>query len=278
MYAAAALLLVTGLPGAISPPAMIPSPPLAVSEPPLCPAPVMRFAPPLHVPLTLTRRVERDLKAGRFVQTVIYHVTFSQAGRGYRMDWVQTGQQVQGPADLLRLLALQEDASTGEHLDFTLDADGAILGVSESPDSAVRLARAIDGLRSDPALTGRPAAERETIELMLARLVALPARARAALHQTKAERLLMFAGRSCADDGLVATDGRAYRLGGASGNQLILLGSNAEQRSDGSRLTDVVTARLSVVSGLTEHYDRRSVSTVAGTMSHSRESVVLTTP
>lgn len=138
MLLAAALLLV-------APPA-----PLA------CPALVMAFAPPAGSPLIVERRIERELGQGMFVRRIDYRIRFMPAGRGWRLQMQQVAQSAEGPPELLRLLALQDESNEDEALDATLDADGAVLGISEAPDAPARLAKAIARLRADPAVAARP--------------------------------------------------------------------------------------------------------------------------
>lgn len=247
-------------------------------ESPACPALSIPFAPPLDASLQLTRTIERELAQGTFAQTVTYAVSFTRSGRGYRMRWQQTAQHSDGPPELLRLLSLQEESAAGEVLDFTLDESGALLGVSESPDSPERLARAIARLRADPALTERPARERTAITAMLDRLATLPASERAAVHMASASRLLMFAGRPCAAGQVATTDNSIFRIAAVTGESAVFKGFTQASRPDGASLVTSITATLSLATGLIESQDRRTTTQVAGTTRWSRESLVLQLP
>lgn len=240
-----------------------------------CPAARIGFAPPLDTPLLLTRTIQRELARGHFVQTVRYHVTFARAGRGYAMHWRQIGQTADGPAELLRLLSLQEAAAEGEVLDFTLDSQGALLGMSESPESPQRLARAIARLRTDPAFVRRPDRERLAITGILDRLEQLPPEERARIQMAKASRLLVFAGQPCAAGRLSARDGHAGRIMGAGDDWLNLAGSDGESQTGDAPASTTFTARLSLRTGLVETQQRTTVSTLAGSSRTSRESLSL---
>lgn len=267
----AGALLLIGPPAAVTSPVAI----LPVAEAPGCPEPRIAFAPPLDLPLLLTRRIERELADGTFAQTVRYEVSFARSGRGYRMRWHQIDQKSEGPPGLLRLLALQDDSAEGEVLDFTLDSSGAVLGVSESPDSPARLARAIDRLRRDPALLSRPERERTRLSEMLDRLATLPASERAQVQTAKASRLLMLAGRACCDGEVLSADGSIARITAISQVRLDLAGSSGATRPDGTHVTTTSQTVLTRSTGLVERHQRRTTSSVAGTMRTSSESYVL---
>lgn len=245
------------------------------TEPLACPAPRIGFAPPLDGPLLLTRTIERDLARGRFVQTVRYHLRFTPAGRGYRMRWQQIGQHADGPAELLRLLSLQDVASEGELLDFTLDSRGALIGVSESPESPQRLASAIARLRADRALTGQPERERKAIADVLDRLEALPPHERARLQLAKASRLLDFAAQPCTDGHLIARDGRPVRITATGDEWLILAASDDQPAHAATLVSTTLNARVSLRTGLVETLDRITMSSVAGTRRASREQLIV---
>lgn len=242
---------------------------------PQCPAPQIAFAPPLDQPLILTRRIERALASGTFVQTVRYRVVFHRSGRGYGMAWQQTGEQSEGPPDLLRLLSLQDDSAHGERLDFTLDSSGAVLGVIEPPQAPLRLARAIDRLRRDPALAARPERERTRLSEMLDRLATLPPGERAQIQIAKASRLLLLAGRPCSNGMVSASDGSIARITRASADRIDLAGTTDETRSDGTRSATTLNFVVSGATGLVERLDRRTTSSVAGTVRTSSETYVL---
>lgn len=263
-----------------APPPSVPAPPPSAPSPapspsPACPAAATGFAPPLDRPLTLTRRIERPLAQGSFVQTVTYALAFTRSGRGYRMRWQQTGQQSSGPAELLRLLSLQEESAEGEILDFSLDASGALLGVSESADSPQRLARAIARLRADPALNTRPGRERAAIGAMLDRIAALPASERAHVHLALASRLVQFAARPCLGGELALADGSRFQITGQPGEWLDLAGAIEDIRADGSRIASTATVRLSARTGLVQRHHRSTTSLVAGSARSGNETLVL---
>lgn len=240
-----------------------------------CPAPVMAFAPPLSTPMILRRRIERALTDGVFVYEATYRLTFVRAGSGYRMHWQQIDERSEGPGELLRLLELQERSASGESFDVTLDKGGAVLGISESPGSAERLAQAIDRLRNDPAVTARPAQQRAQLAAMLDRLATLPTEERIALHRARLERPVMLAGRPCSSGQVIAADGTAYRIAGESGDSLHLVAARALARETGGSLSVSDDLTLSRANGMVQQFDRRTVTTVAGTSRNSRESVSL---
>ncbi|KPF74818.1 hypothetical protein IP68_11655 [Blastomonas sp. AAP25] len=250
----------------------------APPESPPCPAATITFAPPLDTPLVLIRRIERPLANGIFIQTVTYAVSFTHSGRGYRMRWQQTGQQVEAPSELLRLLSLEGESAADEILDFTIDAGGTLLGVTESPDAPERLRQAIDRLRSDPALVARPEREQVAIAAVLDRLAALPPPERAGVHMVKASRLLMLAGRPCRSGQLTSADGARFRLGSLTGETLGFSSAQDETRPDGAQLSTSIAGTLSLRSGLVENQDRRMTSTVEGTSRLFRESLTLEAP
>ncbi len=240
---------------------------------PACPATRIDFAPPADIPMILERRIERELGQGIFVQRVDYRIAFMPAGRGWRLHLQQVAQHAEGPPELLRLLALQEQSAEGETLDATLDEGGAVLGISESPDAPQRLAAAIARLRADPALTARPAAERAQIGAMLDRLAALPPEERAAIARARIARLVMLASRPCAD-GVVTTDeGARYRLASDSGDSLLLEASQRSSSADGSALSVTDRVILSKATGLVMAFDRETVTEAGGTSRKARESV-----
>ncbi|MDM7955871.1 hypothetical protein [Blastomonas sp.] len=247
----------------------------APPESPACPAAVIAFAPPLETPLVLIRRIDRPVAEGIFTQTVTYAVTFTRSGRGYRMRWQQTGHRVDAPPELLRLLALDGESAAGEILDFTLDADGTLLGVTESPDAAERLRLAIDRLRTDPALTARSEREQVAMTAVLDRLAALPPGERAEVHKVKASRLLMLAGRPCRSSALVAADGASFRLAAVTGETLGFSSARAESLPDGPQFSVRTTGTLSLRTGLVESQHRSMTSTVKGSSRLFRESVTL---
>ena len=266
MLAAALLLIAQPTAAALADPVPAPLP---------CPVPRTGFAPPLDVPMQLTRTIQRQLARGDFIQTISYSLLFTRDGRGFRLRWQQTGQQADGPADLLRLLALQEDAAQGERLDFTLDSRGALLGVSESPDTSQRLAGAIARLRADPAFAGLPARERSSIGEMLDRLAAMPPDERARLHMGKASRLLAFAGQACRSGHLTASDGSLARITGADDEWLVLAGFDDDPAGGDARVSSAWEARVSRHTGLAASWRRTTVSTITGSTRTSRESHVL---
>ncbi len=237
-----------------------------------CPAPTIAFAPPLDRPMVLHRRIERALADGLFVHEASYRLIFAQAGRGYRMQWQQTHERSEGPPELLRLLDLQERSVSGDTFDVTLDAQGPVLGISESSESAGRLAAAIDRLRADPALAARPAAQRAQISALLDRLATLPPAERIELQRARLERPVMLAGRSCSDGQVEAAGGTFYRVLRESGDELHLSAAHESAREGGSSLavTDAIT--LSRSTGLVTLFDRHTVTSVAGTTRHARES------
>ena len=255
MVWAAVLLLAT--PGAVAAP---------------CPAPVLAFAPPLDAPIVLHRGIERELADGLFVHEASYRLTFSRAGRGYRLHWQQLQERSDGPPALLRLLELQERSVAGESFDVTLDESGAVLGISESPESAGRLAAAIDRLRADSALDARPAAQRAQIHALLDRLAALSPAERLELQRARLERPVMLAGRPCASGQVQAAGGTIYRVLPESGDALQLSAAHESVReaTSGLAVTDAIT--LSRTTGLVTRFDRHTVTTVAGTARHARES------
>lgn len=237
-----------------------------------CPAPVIAFAPPLDRPMVLHRRIERELADGLFVHESSYRLTFAQAGRGYRMQWQQIDERSEGPPALLRLLDLQERSVSGDAFEVTLDAQGAVLGISESPESAGRLAESIDRLRADPALAARPAAQRAQISALLDRLATLPPAERMELQRARLERPVMLGGRSCSDGQVQAAGGTIYRLLRESRDALQLSAVHESAREGGASLavTDAIT--LSRSTGLVTQFDRHTVTTVAGTARNARES------
>lgn len=238
----------------------------------VCPAPVIAFAPPLGAPLILHRRIERELTDGLFVHEARYRLTFAQAGRGYRMQWQQTHERSEGPAELLRLLDLQERSVSGDTFDVTLDESGAVLGISESPESAGRLAEAIDRLRADPALAARPAPRRAQISALLDRLATLPPAERMELQRARLERPVMLAGRSCSDGQVQAAGGTLYHVLRESRDALLLSAVHESAREGGASLAVTDTITLSRSTGLVTQFDRHTVTTVAGTARHARES------
>jgi hypothetical protein len=231
------------------------------------------FAPPLDQPLVLTRLVVRQLGQGEFRQTVTYRVRFSPAGRGYRLHWQQVDQHSQGPPELLRLLALEEESRQGETLDFMLDETGALLGVTEAPDAMQRLAQALSRLRDDPAMAARPPRERAAMGTMLDRMAAMDPEQRAEIHLAKASRLLVAAGRSCRDRAINGRDGAVYRVQGAadSDGQMVLESHTQESRGDGSAVT--VSARIGVsrLTGLANTSERTTVTHAGGVSRINRE-------
>lgn len=237
----------------------------------LCPAPAIAFAPPLSAPIVLRRRIERELTHGLFVHEAVYRMTFAPAGRGYRIRWQQTGERSEGPAELLRLLELQERAASGDSFDAMLNADGAVLGISEPPGSAERLAQAIDRLRGDPALAARPAEQRAQLIAMLDRLARLLPEERIALQRGWLERPIMLAGRPCHRRQVMTSQGAAYRIVGATADSLHLVAASESVRDGGAKLSVIETVTLARTSGLVERYDRRTVTTVAGTVRNARE-------
>ncbi|WP_017671653.1 hypothetical protein [Blastomonas sp. AAP53] len=240
-----------------------------------CPAPVIAFAPPLDVPMTLRRRVERELGHGVFVQDTTYRLEFAQAGRGYRMRWQQMDEQSEGPAELLRLLELQERSVSAESIDVTLDAQGRVLGISESADSSARLVQAIDRLRTDAALAARPAQQRAQIMALLDRLSDMPGEERLALQRPRLERPVMLAGRGCGAGEVQTGEGVAYRIVANSGEALKLVSHHESGRGSGQTVTVTDVVMLSRGSGLVQTFDRTTVTTVAGTVRKSRETHVL---
>lgn len=262
---AAALLLLS------QPAAAVPSLP----ESPACPGTSIAFAPPLDTPLTLVRTIERPLANGIFTQAVTYAVTFTRSGRGYRMRWQQTGQQADAPPELLRLLSLDGESAAGEVLDFTLDADGALLGVTESPDAAERLRLAIDRLRTDPALTARSEREQVAMTAVLDRMAALPPGERAGVHRIKASRLLMLAGRPCRSGQLESADGVTFNLTSVTAETLGFSSTRGETLAEGPQFSVRTTGTLSVRTGLVESQERGMTSTIKGTSRLFRESVTL---
>lgn len=234
---------------------------------PACPIDIIPFAPPLDTPLMLTRSIARSLADGMFTQTVTYAVSFTRSGRGYRMRWQQTGQQSEGPPELLRLLALEADSARGETLDFTLDANGRLLGVTEAPDAAERLAAAIGRLRSDPALTRHAPREQALIGQMLDRIATLPAAERADLHLTKASRLAAVAGQRCGGHSITGQNGTAYRVTHAAdpGGEMVLVSSAHDRRGDGSTVAIDTEMTISAQTGLALMHRQSTVTEVAGT-------------
>lgn len=198
-----------------------------------------------------------------------------QRGRGFSLTIEQIALTSDGPPELLRLLALQEESSAGELIEVTLDANGAILGISESPDARERLAAALARLRADPAVAARPAEEQAQIEAMLDRLAALSPDERAAMHRAKIGRLVMFAGRHCAQ-GLVRTaEGGDYRLVVASDDSWQLEAARESQASGFGTLRVTDRAVLSPATGLVMQFDRQTVTQVAGTERKALESLTL---
>lgn len=242
-----------------------------------CPAPTIGFAPPLDRPLLLERRIERELREGRFRQQIRYRLRFARAGRGFRLTVEQIALASDGPPELLRLLALQEESSAGETLEVTLDATGAILGISESPGAPERLAAALARLRTDPGVATRDAAEQAQIGAMLDRLAALTPDERAAIHQAKIERLVMFAGRPCAQAMVSTRDRARYRLTAAAGDswELETVPGPSPDRLDAAQGTD--RAVLSTATGLVLRFERQTVVRVAGTERKALESLTVST-
>ena len=241
----------------------------------VCPVQSIGFAPPLGEPLLLTRRIERALATGTFTQTITYRLTFERAARGYRMRWQQIDQHASGPAELLRLLSLQDDGAQGETLDFALDASGALLGVTEAPDAAQRLANAITRLRSDRAMSDRPQRERAMIGQMLDRMAALQPAERADMHLAKAARLLVLAGQECTGGTMTGSDGTGYAVGEAGGGVLRLFADSRQQRPDGSALMLEVAIAVSTRTGLIESHDRHTTSQIGSVSRTSRERLEL---
>lgn len=255
MLLAAALLLV-------APPA-----PLA------CPAPFMAFAPPAGSPLIVERRIERELGQGIFVQRIDYRIRFMPAGRGWRLQMQQVAQSAEGPPELLRLLALQDESNEGEALDATLDADGAVLGISEAPDAPARLAKAVARLRADPAVAARPEKERAQIGAMLDRLAALPPEERAAINRGRIARLVMLAKRPCSEGVITNGEGARYRIAAESGDSLVLEASQQSSAADGSALSISDRITLSKATGLVMGFNRVTVTEAAGTRRMARETL-----
>jgi len=251
---------------------------LSASSAIACPAPTIGFAPPLDRPLLLERRVERQLGTGIFRQQISYRLQFSPAGRGFGLKIRQIALTSDGPPDLLRLLALQEQSSEGETLDVTLDATGTILGISESPDAPDRLARALARLRDDPAIAARSAAQQAEIAAMLDRLATLTPDERAGMHRAKFGRLVMFAGHRCAQGFVGSSDGTPYRLvSGASDSWVIEATRESSGGNPGAaRVTD--RAVLSPITGLIAQFERQTVTKVAGTERKAVESLSLSVP
>lgn len=240
-----------------------------------CPAPTIGFAPPLGRPLLLERRIERQLRTGSFVQQIRYRLQFAPAGRGFALTIEQIALASDGPPELLRLLALQEESAAGERLEVTLDATGAILGISESPDAPARLAAALARLRADPAVAARPAGEQAQIGAMLDQLAALTPDERAAMHRAKVGRLVMFAGRPCAKSLVGTAEGREYRLVAASADSWQLETARDSQASGAGTLRVTDRAMLSPMTGLVTRFDRQTVTEVAGTERKALESLTL---
>lgn len=250
---------------------------LLLAQPALqsCPAHDIAFAPPVDRPLILERRIERELHDGQFLQRIRYRLRFAPAGRGYRLEIEQIALTSDGPPALLRLLALQEESTEGETLDMTLDAHGAILGISESPDAAQRLAAALARLRADPAVAARPAVERAQIEAMLGRIAALGPDERAAVHRAKFGRLLMFAGRGCADATVTSHDGAPYRLVKTDGESWELAAASDSANPDASTASVSDRATVSPATGLVMQFERQTVTRVGGTERRVLESLAL---
>lgn len=231
-----------------------------------CPVAAAVFAPPLDQPLLLTRQIIRTLEQGEFRQTVTYRLRFTRAGRGYRLQWQQIGQQSQGPAELLRLLALEADSAQGEALDFTLGENGELLGVTEAPDAAQRLADALERLRADPAMTARPPHEQAVIGQMFDRMTAMQPAERADLHMAKAVRLLVVAGRACSGRAIIGHDGIEYRLlhGPDAAGRMALASVTRDARPDGSHITVSNQITIAARTGLAEKSSRETTIRVRG--------------
>lgn len=240
-----------------------------------CPAPSIGFAPPLGRPLLLERRIERQLGSGGFRQQIRYRLQFLPAGRGFSLTIEQIALESDGPPELLRLLALQEESAAGEVLEVMLDASGAILGISESPDAPARLAAALARLRADPAVAARPAGEQAQIGAMLDRLAALTPDERAAMHRAKIGRLVQFAGRACAQGVVRTAEGGDYRLVAASADSWQLEAARESQASGSGMLQVTDRAMLSPLTGLVKRFDRQTVIEVAGTERKALESLTL---
>ena len=110
---------------------------------------------------------------------------------------------------------------------------------------------------------------------MLDRLAALPASERASMHRAKAARLLLVAGRPCSAGHAMAADGSRLRIESRDADALVLAGSSDEIRPDGARISSIVTAKLSLRTGLIESHDRQTITQVAGTSRLSRETLLL---
>ena len=240
-----------------------------------CPVTKVAFAPPLDRPMQVTRVILRSLIHAEFRQTVTYRIHFTRAGRGYRMHWQQTGHSAEGPPELLRLLALQEESAQGETLDFTLDENGALLGVTEAPDAAQRLAEALDRLRKDPALASRPPREQANVGQMLDRIATLQPAERAELHLAKAARLLVGAGRDCTASTITGHDGTDYQVEeptNADGS-IRLVSTTQDQRTDGSTMHVSTKVAVSPQTGLASS-NWRSTHTTASGVARNNEDVL----
>lgn len=230
-------------------------------------ASALHFAPPLDEPLILTRRMERETRGGPFVLTARYRLTFSPFGRGYRLRVEQISHAVDGPAELLRMLALGDQLIERETLVFTLAADGAILGVSEEPDAAHRLAEAIGRLRADRAYAALDDATRTAFDGYLDRLANMDAAARGELAAGRIAPLLDLAGQALAPASAEGRSGLVFRITGEDAAWLHLSASAASVAGPSTSRTEVV-ASLSRDHGILWNFERR-IATEAGPASRS---------
>ena len=194
------------------------------------------------------------MRDGVLTRVARYRLTFSRAGRGYRLRMDLIDSEIDGPGELLRLIALGDDLLERETLDISLSDDGEIMGVSEQPDAQADLKSAIDALKSDQAFASLPKPAQQAYAGFLDRLASMDAAERAELASARAAPLLQFAGAQIAPDGSILRGNQLFRIDrtGENGRMVIGVLNTKQQSAD-----DLIQYQVSPHDGLSWRYLRK---------------------